>query len=206
MIDRVIVTGSVRESEAETEVRDLIAVDGRLAGPVAARSQTSTKPIAARPSLRESATIARRAWRRLYCQTVGRQTDMIFIGTGIGRGRGTEIETETETETVTEIVSETVIGIVTATRIAPLALVVTTRLIVMSVSAATVKRNVSAPTVVESSKKMSMTSTTMRNRQARGGAVPMTTMSAVPIPGTPRYVLSKTKTMKSALANHDHRD
>lgn len=99
----------------------------------------------------------------------------------------------TETETVTESVSETGIGIVTATRIGPLAHAVTTRLIAMSVSAATVKRNVSAPTVVESSKKMLMTSTTMRNPQAREGAVPMTTMSAAQIPGTPRYVLSETK-------------
>lgn len=81
--------------------------------------------------------------------------DMIFIGTGTGIE--TEIASETEIETVTEIVSEIVIGIVTATRIGPLALAVTTRSTVMSVSAAIAKRNVSDPTVVVSSKRMSMT-------------------------------------------------
>ena len=155
MIDRVIDIGSVRESEAETEVRDLIAVGGRPAGPVAALSQTSTKPTAVRPLPRGSVTIASRAWPRPCCQTVGHQTDMIFIGTGIGTGTGTG--TEIEIENVTEIASESVNAIVTATRIVPLALAVTIRLTVMNASAATAKRNVSAPTAAVSSKRMSMT-------------------------------------------------
>lgn len=154
MIDRVIAIGSARESEAETEVRDLIVVGERPAGPVVAQSQTSTRPTAARPLPRGSVTIASRAWPRPCCQTVGRQTDMIFIGTGTETGTGIAIENENET--ATEIASETgiVTEIVTAMRIVPLALAVTTRLTDMSVSAATAKRNVSAPTAAVSSKRM----------------------------------------------------
>lgn len=157
MIDRVIAIGSERESEAETEVRDLIAVCERPAGPVVAQSQTSTKPTAARPLPRESVTIASRAWPRPCCQIVGRQTDMSFIGTGTETG--TEIATAIENETVIEIASETEIGngIVTATRIVRLALAVTTRLTVTSASAAIAKRSVSAPIAAALSKRMSMT-------------------------------------------------
>lgn len=153
VIDRVIAIGSARESEAETEVRDLIAADERPAGPVVAQSQTSTRPTAARPLPRGSVTIASRAWPRPCCQTVGRQTDMIFIGTGTETGTG--IANEIENETVTEIANETGIGteIVTAMRIVPLALVVTTRLTDMSASAATAKRNVSALTAAVLSKR-----------------------------------------------------
>lgn len=153
VIDRVIAIGSARESEAETEVRDLIAAGERPAGPVVAQSQTSTRPTAARPLPRGSVTIASRAWPRPCCQTVGRQTDMIFIGTGTETGTG--IANEIENETVTEIANETGIGteIVTAMRIVPLALVVTTRLTDMSASAATAKRNVSALTAAVLSKR-----------------------------------------------------
>lgn len=154
VIDRVIAIESARESEAETEVRDLIAVGERPAGPVVAQSQTSTKPTAARPLPRGSVTIASQAWPKPCCQTVGLQTDMIFIGTGteIGTGIATATATAIENETVTEIASET--GIVTVMRIVPLALAVTTRLTDMSASAATAKRNVSAPTAAVSSKRM----------------------------------------------------
>lgn len=159
VIDRVIAIGSARESEAETEVRDLIVVGERPAGPVVAQNQTSTRPTAARPLPRGSVTIASRAWPRPCCQTVGRQTDMIFIGTGTETGTGIAIANENENETATEIASETgiVTEIVTAMRIVPLALAVTTRLTDMSVSAATAKRNVSAPTAAVSSKRMWMT-------------------------------------------------
>lgn len=157
MIDRVIAIGSERESEAETEVRDLIAVGELPAGPVVAQNQTSTKPTAARPLPRGSVTIASRAWPRPCYLIVGRQTDMIFIGTGTETG--TESAIAIENETVIEIASETGIGngIVTATRIALLALAVTTRLTGMSASAATVKRSVSAPIAAVSSKRRSMT-------------------------------------------------
>lgn len=98
---------------------------------------------------------------------------MIFIGTEIGTGTGTgtgivsETVIETVTVTVTEIASETVTvsGIVIATRIVLPALAVTTHSTAMSVSAATAKRNESAHTAAVSSKRMSMTLTTMRNHQ-----------------------------------------
>lgn len=153
VIDRVIAIGSARESEAETEVRDLIAAGERPAGPVVAQSQTSTRPTAARLLPRGSVTIASRAWPRPCCQTVGRQTDMIFIGTGTETGTG--IANEIANETVTEIANETGIGteIVTAMRIVPLALAVTTHLTDMSASAATAKRNVSALTAAVLSKR-----------------------------------------------------
>jgi hypothetical protein len=140
----------MRENEAETEVSDLIAVDGHPAGLAVAQSQIFTKRTDAKRLPKGSVTIESRAWLRPCCQTVDRQTGMTFIGIG------TETASETVIETVTEIASETVIGIVIVTRIVHLAHAVTTRSTDMSANDAIAKRNVSALTAAVLSKKMSM--------------------------------------------------
>lgn len=93
-IDLATVTGTERGNEIGIEVSDLIVED---TPGLAAQNPTCTRRTAARPLQSANGTIARPAWPRHCCQTIGPPVAMMTVSTGIE----TE-ETETE-ENVSEI-------------------------------------------------------------------------------------------------------